>query len=171
MDETKTTQKVWLTEKKKFWLRLAGWIIFALIIPVVFILFRFDIFHSKPHIALGFWSFVVIFIIFVFVISMLKYIVKAMPYSMVAQCITGFAKIILPLGLIFIIAVYIRNNLDVFIQALGVVLVSEAVAIPLNPMPKWIHEHLSEEQQKQIGNVADIFFDKYFSRKAKGEDK
>jgi len=165
---TETEEKEsWLTPRKKFWARLSAWIVFALIVPVLFILFRFDIFHKETHIAIGFWGLVVLLIIFSFVVSMLRYVVKAMPYSMIAQCISGFAKIILPLGIIWLIAFYIRNNLDVFLQALGVIIFSEAVAIPINPMPKWIHDNLTEEQQKKISNISDLVLDKYFTRKKK----
>ena len=162
------TKKFW-TENKIFVTRLITWIIFALILPVCFIVFRFDIFHKSPHFALGFWGLFAVIIILTFVISSLRYICKAMPFSMATQIIGGVAKVILPLGLLLFAAYYIKMNLDAFIQALWVVLCSEAVAIPLNPMPKWIHEHLSEEQQKKIENIIDLGLDKFFARKNKGE--
>ena len=171
MDEVLEEQKqTWWQKNRVFIARLTGWIIFALIVPVVFILFRFDIFRSASHIQFGFWGFVVIGIILAFLISTLRYICKLMPFSMAAQCISGFGKVILPLAIILIAAYVIRNKIDVFIQALWVVIVSEAIAIPLNPMPKWIHEHLTEEQQKRVGNFVDLALDKYFSRK-KDEEK
>ena len=161
-------KKGFWTEKKVFWVRLIAWITFAVILPVLFIIFRFDVFGGSK-LAIGFWGFVVIGIILAFIISMLRYVCKAMPYSMTAQCISGLGRVILPLVIIWIAAWVIRNNLDVFLQSLGVVIASEAVAIPLNPMPKWIHTHLSEEQQKKISNLSDIVWDKYFSRKSKDE--
>lgn len=169
-------EKTTVEEKESFWeknkvfiLRLAAWIVFSLILPVCFILFRFDIFHKEPRFALGFWGVVVIGIILAFVISTLRYVCKLMPFSMASQCISGFSRVILPLGLILVVLVVLRNNLDVFIQTLSVVLVSEAIAIPINPLPKWIHTHLTEEQQKRVSNIMDLALDKFFARKGKDE--
>lgn len=165
MEEEK---KPFWTDKKIFWVRLIAWITFAVILPVLFIIFRFEVFGAQKT-TIGFWGLVVICIILTFIISMLNYVVKAMPYSMVAQCINGLIKLILPLVIILIISIAIKNAIEVFIQALGVVIACEAVAIPMNPMPKWIHEHLSEEQQKKISNGMDLLWDKFFTRKEKGE--
>lgn len=164
MEEEK---KPFWTDKKKFWVRLVTWIIFALVLPVLFIILRFDIFHKTPVIAFGFWGYFAIGIILVFIISMLKYVCRAMPFSMAAQCISGFAKIILPLGILWLVAFYLKENLSVFLQSLGVVIVLEAIAIPINPMPKWIHENLTEEQQKRVSSIIDLALEKYFSRKEK----
>ena len=167
--EEEVKKQSWWEKNKVFLARLVTWICFAVIIPVLFIIFRFDIFHKESHVALGFWGFFALAIIIVFIISMLRYVCKALPFSMAAQCISGFAKVILPLGVLWIVAWVLKNNLDVFLQSLGVVIASEAIAIPINPMPKWIHEHLTEEQQKKISNGFDLLWDKYFARKNKDE--
>ncbi len=161
MEEEK---KEFWTERKIFWARFIGWVTFAAILPVLFIIFRFEVFGGH-HVAIGFWGYVVIAIILAFIISVLRYVCKAMPYSMAAQCISGLGRVILPLVIIFVIVWAIRDSLDTFLQALGVVIACEAVAIPINPMPKWIKEHLTEEQQKRISSLSDIVWDKYFSRK------
>lgn len=168
-EETKTVKKEWLTPRKIFWMRFVSWALFAAILPFIFILFRFNIFHREPVVALGFWGTFALGIILAFIVSVLRYVCKAMPFSMAAQCIGGFGKVVLPLLILLFVAIYIRDKLDVFIQALSVVVVCEAVAVPINPMPKWIHEHLTEEQQKKISSFIDLGLDKFFSRKNKGE--
>ena len=62
--------------------------------------------------------------------------------------IKGFVKVILPLGFIFIAALWLRNkaellvnNLSLFIESLIVIMFCESVAICVNPLPKWAFEN------------------------------
>lgn len=164
MEEQETKKTKELTPKQIFWIRFVFWAVFACILPAAFIVYRFDLFSGNKA-SIGGWGIFAILIVAVFIISLLNYIRKGLPYSMTSQCIKGFCKVILPLLAVLLIVWCIRNNLDAFIQSIGCVIVCETIAVPINPMPKWIHDNMSEEEQKKFENITDIVFDKWFEKK------
>lgn len=149
-------------EKVIFWTRFSLWVIFSVIIPVGFIGWRYELFRKVGSLSLSGWGLFAIVIIFAFIITLAKYIKAGFSeWSMVGQIITGIIKIMLPLGAILFICMGIRNNIDYFIQALCCILMCEAVAIPVNPMPEWVYK----KSKGKYENIID-----YYISKTKGED-
>jgi len=161
------TEKKEMTEKQKFIVRLVFWVIFALIVPVGFIIFRYDLFTRISTVQFGGWGMLAVIIIFIFLIVVGKYIKKgSKKYSMPIQILNGVIKVILPLVAIYLILVNIKDSIDLFLQSLAVCIVSEAIAIPINPMPKWV----SDQNEGQMNDTIDYFFKRYDERKGnKGE--
>lgn len=156
--------------KTVFWVRFVLWVLFAVAGPVGFIIWRFELF-TNVHTSFGGWGIIAIIIIVAFIISLLNYIKQGLAkYTFVGQCITGLCKVILPLVTLLIIVVSIKDNVSAFIQALGCTIAFESIGIIVNPMPKWIATHLTQEQQDKLNGLGDVLWDKYFSRKDK-EDK
>lgn len=138
-----------MNSRKLFWIRFFIYILFGLIFPVVFLIWRFDLFKKISSVSIGGWGVVVIIIVFVFFVKMLKYIKKGLPYSFFTQCINGIVKVIVPLLATLLIIYLMRNCMDQLMQFLVVFIVCEFFAIPANPFPKWIHDnHLEEEENK-----------------------
>lgn len=166
--KTKEVTKKGLTPRQLFWTRFALWVLFALVAPVAFIAWRFELFKGN-HVSISGWGFLAIVIIAVFIISLLRYVKKGLPFSFMSQCISGLCKVILPLVCLYAILYCIQQNLQAFLQALGCVILCELVAIPLNPMPQWMHDNLEEKDREKIESMSDIIWDKFFSRKDKEE--
>ena len=126
--------------KKVFITRAILWSIFACILPVMFVGWRYDLFRKVGSLQLSGWGLIAIIIIFVFLIALIRYIKAGFTeWSMLKQVLNGIAKVILPLGALLGLCVGIRDNLDYFIQALALVLLCETVAIPINPFPEWVY--------------------------------
>ena len=160
--ETKEETKKQLTPKQIFAIRMVCWVLCALIIPVAFIIFRYDLFTKISKVQFGGWGMIAILIIFTFVIVLGNYLKGGFKkYSMVGQIINGAVKVVLPLVALYFILVNIKDSIDLFLQALAVVIISETIAIPINPMPKWVYEQSKGEAQDTI----DYFFKKYDERK------
>ena len=49
----------------------------------------------------------------------------------------------------------LRNSFDLFIQALGLVLISETIAIPLNPFTKWVWDKTQGRFESAVDFIAD----------------
>ena len=159
--ETKEEPKK-LTPKQVFAIRMVCWVLCALIIPVAFIIFRYDLFTKISKVQFGGWGMIAIIIIFTFIAVLGKYLKRGFKkYSLVGQIISGVIKIVLPLVALYFILVNIKDSIDLFLQALAVVIISETIAIPINPMPKWVYEQSKGEAQDTI----DYFFKKYDERK------
>lgn len=57
-------------------------------------------------------------------------------------------KVVLPLLFILVVAVifkskmsWIEENINLFIEAIGIILLCESVAIVINPLPKWAFDN------------------------------
>jgi hypothetical protein len=88
-------------------------------------------------------------------------------FSYTKQILNGVAKLIVPLVSVLLVVLAVRNSLDYFIQALGVTIISETIAIPVNPFPKWVHEKTQGEYESML----DILVKKLDTKETKGEKK
>jgi hypothetical protein len=148
-------------DKKIFALRVFLWSLFSCIIPVCFIGWRYSLFSKVGKIQLSGWGLIAIIIVFVFVYVLTKYIRAGfVEWSMLKQVIDGVIKIVIPLGALLAICLGLRNSLDCFIQSLSCVILSEVVAIPLNPFPEWVWNKSKGRFEGIIDFVASSFYDK-----------
>ena len=154
-------------EKKIFIVRAILWSMFACFIPVTFIGWRYDLFKKVGSLQLSGWGLIAIVIIFVFLYVVVKYVRAGfVEWSMLKQIINGVVKVVIPLGALLAICIGLRNSLDVFIQALSYVLISEVIAIPINPFPEWVWK----KSQGRFESAVDFVAEKLYNRsKDKGE--
>lgn len=135
MDEEK---KVRIMTKKELAIRLAIWLVLAVITPLVYIGVAYGLFSApSSDVHLSGWGIIAL----VFTAICLMYIIaqarKALPYgSFIRQCIDGIMGLI-PLFVAILLLEVVKNNVANFQRFLIVVLACEAVAVPVNPMPKW----------------------------------
>lgn len=148
-------------EKRVFWTRAIIWSLFSCFIPVAFIGWRYDLFRKAGSLQLSGWGLMAIVIIFVFLYVVVKYVrVGFVEWSMTKQVINGIVKVVLPLGALLALCIGLRNSLDTFIQALSCVLVSEVIAIPVNPFPEWVWKKSKGRFEGMVDFVADRFYNK-----------
>lgn len=128
----------------QFWVRLSVWIILCLIVPIVYLAVAYGLFNGgngETSVSFSGWGTLGI----VFAVIILLYIVnqtrKALPYgSMAKQCISGIMALLPLVGIILLIE-NTKANMDKFERFLIVVTLCEAVAVPVNPLPRWGVEH------------------------------
>lgn len=124
---------------KSFTVRLILWLLFVAVIPILTIIDKYDLVKNGALKYTG-WGIIVWIIVFVVGMSVLCYILKLIKWSMTKQMITGIMVVILPLifllGLTDLIATHVGNIKYILIVSL----ISEFIAIPLNPFPKMIYE-------------------------------
>ena len=128
-------------EKKIFLARLILFTIFACVLPFSFIAWRYHIFTTLNSVSLSGWGIIAIVIALVFIVYVARMLKRGMPYSMLTQCIGGLLKVTLPLILLYVVVNAIKNQSEIFLQALLVVIISETIAIPINPFPKWLNDN------------------------------
>lgn len=150
-------------ETKTFIIKFAIWTILACLAPIGFIVYRFDLFQKVSKVNIGGWGLLVILIITIFSVVVGKYIKKGKTYSMTTQVITGLVKITLPLGLITLGLYSIRNNVELAIQVFGWMAISETIAIPFNPFPKWINDN----KKKETDDLFDVAWNRHNEKSKK----
>ena len=152
-------------------MRVALWAIFAAILPFAFIAWRYDIFRADTKVSLTGWGIIAIVIAIAFLITLMKYVYKGMRPGLAKQCLFGAAAIVLPLVCLYVLISSVEDSLRLFKQALGCVILCEAVGIPLNPFPAWLEKRRIEQGKEKADSISDIFWDKFFKRKDGGDER
>ena len=137
-----------MENKKTFYTKLSLFTLFAFILPIVYMSIRFNLFVSKSRLSL--WGLLLIALVMVVFAVMIKFYLDGMKtkWSYGKQLVKGFVKVILPLLFVLVLSLYIKNHLDEFIrdinliiEAISVIAISEAIAIAVNPLSKWAFEN------------------------------
>ena len=170
LDEEKKNKLVaWIEGHPKtvFWMRLGLWILFAGILPFLFIAWRFELFGKVGQLQLSGFGLIGIIILAVVAITIIRYIKLAFKakYSLLGQFLGGVCKIIIPLLALLAVLTSVRDNVDAMIKVLGVVTVCELTAIPLNPLPKWAYEMQKDVRAEERKETMDYLLDGFFKRK------
>ena len=140
-------------KKKEFWTKFALYVLFGAIIPFMFLVWRFNLFGKASKIQIGGWGLFAIIFIGIFFSKTIKVVRMGLPYSLVTQILEGVVKVLIPLGIAFFISYYLRNAMTQLCQFLGLLFICECVAIVVNPLPKWLHEHQLDEQKNTFKEV------------------
>lgn len=156
-----TNENVNKNEKKIFIARVIAFVLFGAVLPFIFIAWRFDIFSVKdatsPRISLTGWGVIAIIIVFFFIRYCMSIIKRSIPFSLTYQILSGFIKVILPLILCYVVVVALQNSFGYFKQALMITICCEAVAIVINPFPKYLHDKGIEHAE----GIMDLFIKKW----------
>lgn len=124
--------------KKEFIIKFILWLIFVAVIPIVCIVDRYDLVKNNPLKYTG-WGIIVIAILTIVAMVILGYFLKLMKWSMFKQVLAGIRNVLIPLGVLFVGAELIASNIENIKYILIFSMISEAIAIPLNPFPKWVY--------------------------------
>lgn len=133
---------------KSFIIRLIAFLMAALVLPCIYLAIRFNLFKSKM--AISIWGIIIIGLILIVVSAMIKFYLAGMKtkWSYLKQILEGFIKVILPILFILVVVVWAKTklqwlieNINLFIEAISVILGFETVAIIINPLSKWAFDN------------------------------
>lgn len=157
--------------KSVFWTRFVSWTMFACVLPFIFIVYRFNLFGKISKIQIGGWGLIAIVIVAIFVFTVLRYIKLAFAgrYSLIGQVLNGVCKVIVPLIVAMVVLKSIQDNVALMIQVLGCVVSCEAIAIPLNPLPKWAYEMQKDVKDTEKKDTIDYLLTEFFKKKKENE--
>ena len=172
-EEDKKTLAEWIAEHPQatFITRAIAWSIFAGGLPFAFIAWRYGIFKDQGTIAISGWGILGIVILGIFFFSLANYIRKGMQPGLFKQCASGFCKVILPLLAVLVIVEGIKADIQLFERALGVTIVCELVAIPINPFPEWLEKRQKDLKLAEREGYFEGMWNKFFEKKKLEEEK
>lgn len=150
--------KTWWNSKCGFWVRLVAMVVVGVVIPVLYLIIRYNLFQKDIKITIGLWGLVAICFVALAIIVLVKYYVSGLKtkFSYGKQIIDGFCKLLLPI-IVFVVAMYVlKNYTDKMVELCWVLLPCEFVAILINPLPKWAFDNNVEG----LGEIADKVFNR-----------
>lgn len=130
-----------------------GWILFAIILPIIFINNKYHLFVKTDELRFTGWSLVALLILFIGLYALCSYIISAysVKYRTWVKILKGFQRIILPLLLVFFMCGLINNNIERIQTLLLEIIISEAIAIIINPFPYFIYKHKNADTREVYG--------------------
>lgn len=144
--------------------QLASFIVCALA-PIVYLFFRHNLFNTTEttSVSISLWGFLAIIIFTIVVIIFCYYVISGLKtrYFWWKHVVIGFASIILPLTVCYLGLSWLSDNIDYLKEFILVTIGCEAVAIIINPMPKWMFEN-------NIEGFCNII-NRAFNKEAKGD--
>ena len=128
---------------KTFLIRFIIFILTAIGFPIAYLIIRYNLFQTTSKLQIGLWGCIVFFILAVSIKVLISFYLEGMKtkYSLMKQIVTGFSHLILPLIALLIFIIWMKDNIDLLIEALGVIIPCEIVAIIINPLPKWCFDN------------------------------
>lgn len=143
-----------MSEKAKnrlvFWVRFLIYLVVGMVIPVVFLIWRFKLFQKIDSVSIGGWGVIAILIIFVFLVKLLKSVKKGLPFSFWTQLITGYLKTVIPLLAAVLVINCLKDSISELIQFLVVFITCQVIAVPANPFPQWAHDNKIAEDENKL---------------------
>lgn len=169
----KTNKKHFWEEHPKsfFWVRFVLWVICGAVLPFLFIALRFNIFKKASSLSLSGWGIIAVLIVAIFILVLIRYLKKGFGIKnvFISQCLNGFTKVIIPLGVLLVIVYISSKNLEALSQSLGCTTLCELIAIPVNPMPEWVEKCRKEENKNEQKDTIDYMTERLFKKKNEGK--
>lgn len=144
-----------------FWLRMLGWFTAGVVAPITTFSIKFGLFTEYGYnvttdelgnvtgmnIALNGWGIVSVLLIALAMFEIINEVIAAQGtgYTYTKQLLQGFKSRILPIAIALGVSWYLKGVIDQIVFCLVVILISQTVAMALNPLPQWRSEKLGKE--------------------------
>lgn len=146
--------------KKQFWIRLSLYILLGAIIPVAFLIWRFELFHKVSDIKLSGWGLITIIFIVIFFSKLIKTAKKGLPYSQTVQIFNAISSVFLPLFLVTMCLSMMEGLMKQLFQFVLVLAICETAASMINPIPIWAYQNNIELQTKSLKDLFSAIINK-----------
>lgn len=115
----------------------------AIVGPFTYIMARFKPFEKSTTVSVGFAGAIALIVLAVGICVLIKFYLAGMKtrYSFVKQIVEGVYKIILPTVGLLLVCFFFKKYMEQLTEILYVLLPFEAVAIVVNPLPKWAFDN------------------------------
>lgn len=151
-----------MSERKKFIIRFIAWILLAFVAPAGFLAWRFKLFEvtEEVRVKIGGWGFVLILFTMIFMLYLFNQLRKGMKPSIGKQVVDGICKVTIPLTLCTFMVYWMSGCFEELLEFLVVLTIFETIALPINPLPKWMLENKIEQGEFMFSKIVDVVMSK-----------
>lgn len=145
-----------VSEKGKFWIKMSITAVFGILIPLLYLIIRHNLFQTQIKITLGLWGLIAILFVALAITVLIKFYVSGLKtkWTLGKQIVEGFVKLIMPIA-IFIVALNIlKDYSNQLLEFCWVLIPCEIIAVIVNPLPKWAFDNNVEG----LGEITDKVF-------------
>ena len=159
MEKKKKSKKV-----RIFLARFFGYVTIGLLIPMGFLIWRFQLFQTESHITYGGWGVVVTIFTTVFLIKLAKQAELSIDSQFGIQVLGAIRKVLFPLFCITFCLFAVKNFIEELIEFFIVLTVCEPIAYIINPFPQLLRDtEAKREENKEKAKLmkfAEFFWSK-----------
>ena len=130
--------------KPGFIISAISWLVLAGVLPIIFINTKYPLFKKvEGELKFCGWALIALLIAFACAYALCAYIIKAfsVKYRFWVKLLKGFQKVILPLAIVYLAMDVASKNIANIKYVLALTIISEIMAIIINPFPKWSYQH------------------------------
>lgn len=158
MNNEVMTQEEKKTRIKVFIARLTGYVMFGLVFPFSFLVWRFGLFQQTSKLNIGGWGIVAIIFAAVFFAKLLKQAGDCVESVLVKQIFQAIGRVFIPLLAVTLCLYAVGDFWKELINFFIILTICEPVAYVLNPFPEYIKEKDEKKEDSKILKVAKIFW-------------
>lgn len=140
--------------------RLIGYIILGLVIPMSFLIWRFDLFSKTSKLNIGGWGVVVIIFTAVFIAKLAKQACEAIDNVFAKQIVDAVRKVLIPLLAATLCLYAVGDFWKELVNFFIALTICEPIAYVLNPFPEFLKEKEKEEKKSNLVKVLELFWEK-----------
>lgn len=146
-----------IQNKRVFWTRFILYIVFCLVLPMAFLIWKFNLFSPTTKLNIGGWGMVVIIFTAVFLNILIKEAVQCIDSSVAKRVLTSIRKVLIPLLTVTLCLYAVDKFINELIQFFIVITVCEPIGYVLNPMPEYLeNKKTSEDEEKQKNTFIEL---------------
>ena len=154
-DEAKKQKK---KQRRIFWSRFFGYIAIGLLIPMAFLIWRFQLFRSESQITFGGWGVVVVIFTAIFMLKLMKQASFATDSVLGKQILDALRKIFVPLFTVTFCLFAVKEFITELIEFFTVLTVCEPIAYVINPLPALMKEVEKSKEENKMSKFVKFFW-------------
>ena len=154
MQELKTKIIEFAKKESKFLCLAVGWLFFSIVLPIILINNKYHLFvKNEGDLRFTGWALVGLLILFIGLYALCSYIIDAysVKYRTWVKLLKGFQRIILPLIVLYLMCGIINTNIDKIENIILGIIISESIAIIINPFPYFVYKHKNADTREVYG--------------------
>lgn len=141
-------------KKKLFIIRLIAFIC-LLLVPPIYLVFRYDLFTKVSGLNIGGWGIIAILMVAVALFMFLRYLIKGKTYAYWKQIVKAVLYIIVPCFTIYVIIYISQEYLNRLLELIIITMVSYFSAFCINPLPQYTYEKSRGEFESWVNYALD----------------
>ena len=144
-----------MSDKKKLFLTRLIAFICLLLVPPVYMIFRYNLFQKVSTISVGGWGILAICLVAIAIFIFLRYLIKGKTYAYWKQILKAILYVLVPCFTFYMILYISKEYMERLMELLIIVMVSYFVAMVVNPLPQYTYEKSRGEFESWVNYALD----------------
>lgn len=144
-----------MSDKKKLFIIRLVIFIALLLVPPIYLMFRYDLFKKVSHLNIGGWGIMAIVLCAFGIFIALRYLIKGKKYAYWKQVVKAVLYVLVPCFTMYLVIYISQEYLNRLLELMIVFMVSYFSALCINPLPEYTYEQSKGEFESWVNYALD----------------